>query len=146
MSQTLVGSNKNPSNNDVTTQVLAVGTNLYDENGELLILPAGNVVTQVQLKWLSNTAEPTSMAGANAVEVRVAGNLLCRYTFSNIAVSTHAAVIGTGTSIAPTAALPTDQAIQLFGVQVGVGTADLDFPMNPPVFVCEIKYKAMPVF
>lgn len=146
MSQTLVGSNNNPSNNNVTTQVLASGTNLYDVDGNQLLLPAGNVVTEVQLKWLTNTAAPTSMVGANAVEVRVAGSLLCRYTFSDIAASDHAAVIGTGTAIAPTPALTTTQPIQLFGVQVGVGTANLDFPANAPVFVCEVKYKAMPSF
>lgn len=146
MSQTQVGSNNNPSNGNVTTQVLAAGTNLYDENGNQLILPAGNVITSVQLKWLSNTAAPSSGAGANAVELRVAGNLVCRYTFSNIASSDHAAVIGTGTAIAPTAALPTNQPIQLFGVQVGVGTANLDFPLNAPVFVCEVKFRPMPVF
>lgn len=147
MAQTLVGSNYNPSNNNVPTQVLGAGTNLYDNNGNQLILPAGNVVTDVQLKWVSNTSAPTSVAGATAVQLQVAGQALCTYLFSSIASSDHAAVIGTGTAIAPTPALVTNQPILLSGQNVGVAPANLDFPaVNPPVFVCEVKYRAMPTF
>ena len=83
---------------------------------------------------------------ANAVELRVGGPfpcILCRYTFANIAVSDHASVVGAGTALSPVPASPVDLPIQLFGVHVGVGTANLNLG---PVFVCEVKYEPVPTF
>jgi hypothetical protein len=156
MSQTVVGYNRD-FNTGNTTQVLGAGSTLLDKNGNNVVLPAGNVVVELELKRLVTTGHPTSAANADAVEVRVGSFLLCRYTFADISNSDYAAYLGTGTSIAPTPSFSTNQDIKLYGVQVGVGGANLDFPPLPPPlsapveyvptqFSCLVKYKPMPLF
>lgn len=144
MSTTLLGYNRDPSTG-ASTQVLASGTDLIDKDGNPIVVPAGWVVVEVQVRHLDTTPPPADGGGedtADAIEVRCGADNLCRATFTNLTTSDHLAVVGTGTSMAPTVAKTVDVTLKLHGVDVG--TADADLSNNGAVFACIIKMRPLP--
>lgn len=144
MSTTLLGYNRDPSTG-AATQVLAAGTDLIDKDGNALVVPAGWVVVEVQIRHVDTSPAPADGAGedtADAVEVRCGSDNLCRGTFVNLTSSDHLAVVGTGSSMLPTVAKTSNVTLKLHGVDVGTGNADL--ADNGALFACLIKMRPLP--
>jgi hypothetical protein len=144
MSTTLLGYNRDASTG-ASTQVLASGTDLIDKDGNALVVPAGWVVVEVQVRHLDSTPAPADAGGedtADAVEVRCGSDNLCRATFANLTSADHLAVVGTGSSSAPTVAKTSNVTLKLHGVDVG--TTDADLANNGAVFACIIKMRPLP--
>jgi hypothetical protein len=141
---TLLGYNRDGSTNS-STQVLGLGTNLVDKNGDAIVVPAGWVVVEVQLRHVASTPAPADAGGegtADAIEVRCGSDNLCRGTFINLTSSNHLAVVGTGTNVLPTLAKSSPVTLKLHGVDVGSGDADL--ANNGALFACVIKMRPLP--
>lgn len=127
-----------------STQVLGAGVRLVDKNGNQLTLPAGYVVSSVQLKWLGTSPAPASVAGADGVQVQAGSTVLAVASFSDLTNNNFVAKVGTGTTTAPSLAAPVNLHLNLNGVQIGVSPADLD--NNGALFCCTIKMVPFPTF
>jgi hypothetical protein len=135
-------------NRDASTgnakQVLGAGVRLVDKDGNQLTLPAGYVVSSVQLKWVNTSPAPSSGAGADGVQVQADSTVLAVASFSNLTNNNFVAKVGTGSINAPTLAANVNLPLNLNGVQIGVAPADLDD--NGALFCCTIKMVPFPTF
>lgn len=135
------GYNRDASTGNAT-QVLGSGVNLVDRDGNNLVLPAGYIVSSCQVKWVSTSAAPSSVAGATGVQVQAGSNVQCVASFANVTTNAFVADVGAGTPAAPALASTANQNLTLNGVHIGVGPADLD--NNGATFGVTIKMVPFP--